>query len=135
MNGLSSGEGEQHTYYQWSTSQSTVQDYDAYVRYQLPEDFSSIGVASTFKFWHSDPDGVAGNGDIEWTIWDETGETQCFSTTFQGTTAGVWEQETASTLGSCAWVAGDFVTMRFKMSTNSAAGAIRLGEVEFQYTQ
>ena len=92
-----------------------------------------MGAANTFKFWHEDPDGATTNASVTWTVWDEVGETQCVSSTFQGATAGVWEEETASTLGSCSWTAGDYVTMRFRMQTTSGAGAIRLGEVEFQY--
>ena len=133
VNALSSAEGEQHNYYEWSTAQATAQDYDVVVRYQLPNNFNGMGAASSFSFWHEDPDGATTNAQITWTVYDEVDETQCFSTTFQGTTAGVWEQESASSLGSCSWSAGDFVTMVFKIQTTSGAGAHRLGEVEFQY--
>ena len=132
VNALSSSEGEKHIYYSVDTNQASAQDYDFVVQVPIPSDFSSIGAASTFKFWHEDPDGATTNANVTWELYDED-ETQCFSTTFEGTTAGVWEQESASSLGSCSISANDIITFIFKVKTTSGAGAINLGEFEFEY--
>ncbi|HEX9679324.1 MAG TPA: hypothetical protein VGA08_01775, partial [Candidatus Saccharimonadales bacterium] len=132
VNALSMAQGEKHNYYQWSTGQASAQDYDIIVNVQIPSDFASIGAASTFKFWHSDPDGATTNAQTTWELYDQD-ETQCFSAAFNGASAGVWEQEAASSLSTCAFAAGDIITFVFKLSTTSTASNLLLGEFEFQY--
>jgi hypothetical protein len=131
INGLSSGEGEKHNYYEWSTSQTSAQDYDIIVNFQIPSDYST-GLGS-FTFWHRDPDGATTNASTTITIYDQD-ETVCRSAlAYQGTTSNVWEEESV-TLSTCTYAANDVLTVVFHLQTTSGAGAIRLGEFEYQYT-
>ncbi len=116
-------------YYQWSTSQSSAQDTDIIVQVQIPDDY--VGTPTGFKFWHNDPDGATTNANTIWSMIDDTG-TSCFSTTFEGASSGVWEQETA-TFGSCTLSANEIVTFTFKLKTTSGAGNLQLGPFQFQY--
>jgi hypothetical protein len=116
-------------YYDWSTSQTTAQDYDIVVQVQIPDDY--VGTPASFSFWHKDPDGATTNAETTWSMIDDTG-TSCFSATFNGTTAGVWEQETA-TFSGCTLSPNELVTFTFKVKTTSGAGALQLGSFQFDY--
>jgi hypothetical protein len=128
--GLASGEGYKHNYYQWETSQSTARDYNIVVAVQIPSEYAS-GLGN-IKFWHRDPDGATTNSDTTLTIKDVDG-TSCVSTAYQGTTSGVWEQESVSISG-CTFAANDMITFNFQVKTTSGAGILRLGEFELEYT-
>ncbi len=133
VSGLSSGEGEKHNFYQWSTAQATAQDYDVVLNVQIPSDFATIGAASTFKFWMLDPDIATTNAKVTWSVLDED-ETSCFSTDFNGATSATWQQISGSTLGSCSFSANDTMTIKFKVITTSGAGTLKLGEFQFSYS-
>jgi parallel beta-helix repeat protein len=127
--GLSAGEGYKHTYYQWTTSQATAQDYNIVVNVPIPSDFT--GSFSSISFWHSDPDGATTNSEVTLTITDHDG-TSCSSASYNGASAGVWEQETVS-LAGCTYSADDILTFNFNVKTTSGAGSLRLGEFKYQY--
>jgi hypothetical protein len=116
-------------YYDWSTAQATAQDYDIVVQVQIPDDY--VGTPAGFSFWHKDPDGATTNAETTWSMIDDTG-TSCFSATFNGATAGVWEEETA-TFASCTLSPNELVTFTFKVKTTTGAGALQLGSFEFDY--
>jgi parallel beta-helix repeat protein len=127
--GLSGAEGYKHNYYQWSTSQATAQDYNIVVQVPIPSDFT--GSFSSISFWHSDPDGATTNSEITLTITDQDG-TSCSSATYNGASAGVWEQETVS-VSTCTYSPDDILTFDFRIKTTSGAGNLRLGEFKYQY--
>jgi parallel beta-helix repeat protein len=127
--GLSGAEGYKHNYYQWSTSQATAQDYNIVVQVPIPSDFT--GSFSSISFWHSDPDGATTNAEITLTITDQDG-TSCSSATYNGASAGVWEQETVS-VSTCTYSPDDILTFDFRIKTTSGAGNLRLGEFKYQY--
>ena len=120
-------------YYEWTTTQGTAQDYDVVATVQIPSDFTSIGAASGFKFFMYDGDGATTTAKVTWTVVDGSG-TQCFSSDFNGAATNTWEQKSASTLGSCTFSANSEVTFRFKLTTTSGAGSIRIGGFEYQYS-
>ena len=123
-----------HSYYEWSTGQATAQDYDVIVRWQVPSDYTGgMSTASNYKFYIYDGDGATTTAQVTWTMEDASG-TQCFSSVFNGTAASTWEQKSASTLGSCSFTADDIITFKFKMQATTGSGAIRVGEVELQYS-
>ncbi|MES2970927.1 MAG: glycosyl hydrolase family 28-related protein [Patescibacteria group bacterium] len=134
QNGLSGGEGEKHNYYQWSTAQTGSQDYDIVVNVPIPSDSNGSAITN-FKFWHRDSDGATTGASTTLSMYDDD-ETPCFTAAvFEGATANVWEQETQSSFGSCAFTANQVITVIFHVKTTSGAGAIRLGEFEFQYSK
>lgn len=120
-------------YYEWTTTQGTAQDYDVVATVQMPSDFVSIGAASGFKFYMYDGDGATTTAKVTWTVIDGSG-TQCFSSDFNGGAANTWEQKSASSLGTCTFSANSEVTFRFKLTTTSGAGSIRIGGFEYQYS-
>jgi hypothetical protein len=42
-----------HNYYEWTTSEPTVQDYDIVLRYRLPEGFSEFDADVPIKIWNN----------------------------------------------------------------------------------
>ena len=125
-----------HSYYDWSTTQSTAQDYDVLARFQVPSDYTGgMATDSNYKFFIYDSDGATTTAKVTWSMVDAAGNT-CFSSDFNGTSASTWEQKTASGLGlgSCTFAANDIITFRFKMFATTGSGSIRVGEMELQYS-
>lgn len=117
-------------YYQWTTTQSTAQDYDIYVRYQLPDDYDTgsmvnlaimgWGTTTATEFvavaMHVDSQGAA-----------------CTTSTNAVAANAAWAKVTiASPLGACTPVAGDIITFRVRLQAGQNNIA-RAGPISFSY--
>ena len=100
-------------YYEWTSSQSSDQDYDITVTSMIPSNYVSMGAASTFKVRVYQAS-VSGTSDITWTMYDSAG-TQCFSSSMKPTSATTWESKIRSSLGGCSFSANSQITFMFKL--------------------
>ena len=128
INATACGATETHNYYNWTTTQATAQDYDIYVRYQLPSDYST-GSLSNMKIWGW---GTTGASEVVTVAMYVDGTAAACSTSSDAVSSNTtWQQATtASPLGSCTPVAGDMVTFKVHVeagqNNNVRAGAINI---------
>jgi parallel beta-helix repeat protein len=121
-----SSANQEYNYYEWANTQATAQDYDIYVRYQIPSNYST-GSMTNLKFTgHGTTSGEAA------TLTMYQGSTQC-STTGDVVTAAGWSTGTvASPLGTCTFAANGYVTFKIQLSATQNNQA-RAGLIEFTY--
>jgi hypothetical protein len=119
-----------HSYYAWTTAEATpAQDYDTYVRYELPSDFDKFAASDTIKLYGRRD---TSSDIVAYSVYQANG-TQCGSTTTVTTTDDTW-QEVALTGDEtgCTFTAGDIIT--FKITTTAMNnGTAWIGELRFTY--
>jgi len=114
--------GDIHSYYSWTGTTGTVQNYDIYVRYRVPNDFSAFtGTFKTYGWRTSASDSV--------TVNVYNGSTACGTFTATSTNA-TWTQGTVTP--TCTAVPGDMLTFKVNVAATSAEYA-RAGEIDFDY--
>ena len=121
---------EEHNYYSWTTSQASDQDYDLYIRYQLPSDFNGFSSPDSIQMygWRTD----STNNTVNLSLYQADG-TQCGSTTNVATGTATWT-ETALTgdESACTFNAGDIIYFKVKVTASQNEFA-RAGEIRFNY--
>ena len=121
---------DNHNYFSWTTAESTAQDYDIFVRYKVPSDFSSFASSSTITMdgWRTD----STNNMVELALFDDT-MTQCGTTTNVATGTATWSNVA---LGGdetgCGITAEEVITFRIRMTADQNDFA-RAGAIEFSY--
>jgi hypothetical protein len=127
------GATDDYNYYQWTSSQSTAQTYDIYVRYQLPPTFNTFLDNNTIKAvarTSSTADGV-----VNFSLYQANG-TQCGSTTDLTTSGGALTWTQSSLTGnelSCSFAAGDIMTFKVNMSSKNNA-LVYVSNISFTMT-
>ncbi|MCE7936543.1 hypothetical protein DYH10_02035 [Candidatus Saccharibacteria bacterium CPR2] len=131
------GSGHEHNYYAWTATDSgQAQDYDIYVRYQLPKDFGGFSASDTIKLFGWVTSTTSNYDKVELSLYDDGGN-QCGSTTTINSSNTIWENtamtgdETACT-GIDADDAGDTITFKIKVYARNG-GYARVGELSFSY--
>jgi hypothetical protein len=119
-----------HNYYEFSSAQSTLQDYDIVIRTKVPSEYAS-GFGS-FKIWlYSDSTSTA-NNDVTVEIKD-SGTTCSSATSYLPGSATTWTQQTITTSGCSSIAADDYITIIIKTSSKDN-NAVRVGEIQYGYT-
>lgn len=119
-------------YYKWSTAQATAQDYDIYIRYQLPSDYST-GSMTNLSFKAAV--GTAGASEVATlALFEEGSATACTTTANAATVTGGWNTATqVSPIGACTLAAGDYVILKVSFSATSANTHVATGDISFSY--
>lgn len=119
-----------HNFYQWTGTAAGNQDYDIYVRYQLPSDYDTGSLANMAIFgWGTS----TASEQVTVGLYVDTQAAACATTANAVSSNATWVQvTTASPLGTCTPVAGDTVT--FKVHVQAAqSNFARAGEISFSY--
>ncbi len=123
------GASEEHNYYSWTTSQVTAQDYDIYVRWQVPSNYDSSDAMPAINFygWRTSTT----NDAITMTV--RNGSTTCGTATSAGGSNGAWTQATYTT-GSCGTITPGSTVLTFKLRLSAATNdTVRVGEIGVTY--
>ncbi len=117
-------------YYKWTTSQSTNQNYDVVVQVPLPNDFDG---------WTANPLAVSTytndttNGTITLEARDSTGTIRCNFVNVTPGSINAWTtNNSACTLGTGTYTAGDYITLRLRMQSPNG-GDVRIGNISLNY--
>lgn len=125
---------DEHNYYSW-TAQAT-NDYDVYVRYQLPTDFDGFASDDAIRMfgWRS-----TSNEKVELSIFNANG-VQCGTTTVINTVNTTWEEtplagaETTESACSVANMApGSNILIRIRLTVGSNNNFARAGGITMEY--
>jgi fibronectin-binding autotransporter adhesin len=124
---------DSHSYYEWTTTAATAQNYDVFVRYRVPSDFDNTG-----DFGTNASIGVYGwrtntaNDAVTTTIYNQAGQA-CNGDQANIGAAATWSKlDLALTGTNCDINANEYITMKIHLvaGTNDFA---RVGEVEINY--
>jgi hypothetical protein len=119
-----------HNYYQWTGTAAGNQDYDVYVRYQMPSDYDT-GSLANLAIWGFGT--TTASEQVTVGLYTDTQAAACGATTNAVTSNATWIKVTAaSPLGSCTIVAGDTVTLKVHLQAAQSNFA-RAGEISFNY--
>lgn len=120
--------GEEHNYYEWTTTQASAQNYDIYVVYQMPSDYDTGSMTNMVYYAEGETTSEAA------TLYMYKGSTtQCSDTGDVVTSANTWQSQTvASPLGLCTINAGDKVVFKVHVSATQNK-KVRAGEINFTY--
>lgn len=124
--------GERHNYYYWTSTGAN--DYDIWVDWQVPDDFSEFATTPAVKFYSRKD--AAGDA-ITLTLYDDT-KAICGSATSLSATS-TWTNTNYADVSSCDGasggniIAGDIVTFRIQMSVAANGNDAYMGEIEVNY--
>jgi len=119
---------EEHNYYTWTADASN--DYDIWVRWQVPSDFSAFNGASaiTYYGWRSST-----SDDVIMTLYDNA-DAICNASSGLAEEAA-WAQVTYSDPTGCSNIsAGDIVTFRLTLDVRVNGEHAKVGEIDIDYT-
>jgi hypothetical protein len=113
--------GDNHNYYEWTTSEPTTQDYDIVVRYRLPDGFSSFDATEPIKLFNMVSDD-SGNTKASIALYDTNNAVVTLAAT-GGTFSTPWLtllqneswQETTVTKTDGTFTAGGYVTIKIRL--------------------
>lgn len=117
-------------YYDWTSTQSSLQDYELVVQSQIPSDYASG--FGTFKIWAYGASTSSANNDIQVTVQDAAGTSCAASTSVLPGSATTWTEQTV-TLSGCSYAANDIITITVKVFSKSSNN-VRIGSISYQYT-
>ena len=122
-----SAANQEHNYYEWANTQATAQDYDLYVRYQLPADYSTGSMTNLTFTAHG------GTTTEAATLTMHYAGTQCATSGDVVTSAGTWQTGTVVLpLGSCTPAANNYVIFKIQLSATQN-NQVRAGAIGFTY--
>lgn len=127
--------GNSQNYYQWSTSQGSLNDIDLRFRYTLPTDFKSTG---NFTLSFITQNAVNTDNKVDVSVRDVTDATTCGSSTANANTSWTTATISAATLNAgCAGLsAGDAIEVTVKLYSLKSGGTehwARVGKVNHLY--
>ncbi len=118
-------------YYKWTTSQGSNQNYDVVVQIPLPNDFDGWDGSNPLAI--STYTSSTTNGTITLEARDSTGAVRCnFVSVTPGSTNAWTTNNSACTLGTGTYTAGDYITLRLRMQSPNG-GDVRIGNIGLNY--
>lgn len=130
VNSTVCGSTEDWNYYQWTTTQATAQDYDIYVRFRLPSDYSSGSMTNlTATAWGTS----TANESAVLTMYPPGSSTPCTTTSNLVTSNATWNTSTvADPISGCTLAANDMVTIKIHLVA-SQNSFVRMSQFGFTY--
>ena len=128
-NGLTSGQGYKHNFYQWTTGNATAQSYDVVVNTGIPTEYA--GSFGGLKIWTYSSNTTNATGTIQ--LQDNTGAT-CYASPVAITPSATttWQQITVGAISGCTINASGIVTITIHMVAASNA-IFEVGEISYTY--
>jgi hypothetical protein len=119
------GATEEHNYYSWTAN--ATNDYDIFVRWQAPSDFSSLS-SINFYGWKN-----GATDDVKLTIYSSTGSVCGTATSISGSTS-TWINQ-AYTITGCSPSAGNVLTFDLDLKVAVSSDITRVGEINIVYNR
>jgi hypothetical protein len=119
-------------YYDWTTTQGTAQDYDIWVKVQVPSDFVAWANNNTLSIdtWTNDTT----NGPINVTVYDTDETADCTSQDFTPSTGSTWESVTSTAcLDTGTYTPGEEMTIMIKLTAAATTGDTRVSTIKMEY--
>lgn len=118
-----------HTFYKWTTTESTLQDYDIVVGVMLPPDFSAWNT-NPIQVTYLTTDGTASNNQIDVTAVDTAGDAATLGSNTDLASA-TWATANIS-ITDGTWAAGGYTYLTVKPQVKDTNVA-QIGEIKLNY--
>ena len=129
-------------YYEFSSGQTSLQDYDIYVRWRVPENFSSWATSNALTVDFETEDTSSANNKIDITVYQDNDADTVTSTANVSNYASAWHSAqtggtpvsfTAAQLNTgLTWSAGSIMTIKIKLYSKDNYFA-RVGSIKFDW--
>jgi hypothetical protein len=122
-------------YYLWTSTRPSLQDYDVFVRFQLPRDFVrwKTSSANPLRVAYRSTSASTANNKLDISVYDTSGTAVTLSGSTTNLASTSWTTTDISFLGSPTWTAGQELLMKFHLSSGSGF-QMHLGSVDLRYT-
>jgi hypothetical protein len=121
----------------WKSSSGSTNDYDIYVRYQMPSDYARDGSNQATLTVNTSAWRDTSSDSVTLAMYNAANN-QCSTTTTLTTSDDTWVETSLGTLTSdadCnAIVANDIVVFVFHMTSSGSSAEALLGEIRLDYT-
>ena len=117
-------------YYNWTATSGTAQTYDIVTQIPVPQDFSAWAASNPLAI--SSRTSNTSNGTITMELRDSSGTVQCNFTSLSMGSTDSWITNTPNCLSSGTYNAGDYITVRLRMSARSNAN-VAVGNIVLNY--
>ena len=123
-------------YYLWSSTMSSLQDYDIFVRYQLPQTFvrwKQDGSTNSLAVQYRSTSATSADNALDIAVYDTNGSPVSLSGSTTNLASTSWSTTEIEFLGNPTWTAGQEMLFKFHMSAKNSK-QIHLGSVQMEYT-
>lgn len=130
---------DNYNFYQWKSASGATNDYDVYVRWQVPSEFSS-GTTPTFTAYGYR---TTSNDSVVVDLFKDSSGTSCFTSALTATTSNTaWTSAakadadftaTCKAGGGTQLAPGDLVTIRVRLTSSGTTNYARAGQVKIDY--
>jgi len=121
-----------HNYYNWTSSQGTLQDYDIVTRIKLPQDFDSWDASNPITFNYKTSDASTANNKLDIYLLDTT-NTVASLTGNTGLASASWATySSTNNLSGGTWTPGQFITVKVRCYGLTGKSA-QAGEITLKY--
>ena len=129
-------------YYEFSSGQTTLQDYDVYVRWEVPDNWTAWTTSNALTIDYATEDTSSANNKIDIQVTKDSDADTVTSTANVSPTAGKWQSSilssspisfTAAQLNTgITWAAGDVMIVRLRLYSKDNYFA-RVGAIKFDW--
>lgn len=124
--------GPRTNYYAWTSSRSSLQDYDVIVRLTLPQRFERWS-STPIVMNHRTQSASAGDGKLDLLLFDTAGNAVGVNGG-SGLASASWAAAGITFSGSPTWTPGQSFLLKVKFSSKNGIEAA-LGDIEFRYVE
>lgn len=126
--GVCNTSGDVHTYYQWTTSQATPQDYDIYLRWRVPDNFSAWAASNPVQVYGKRSS--ATDTGVTVYVYDTAGELE--NTGGTQVAGSNWTQTAVEASFTGTYTPGSYMTIRIVMQADTSE-TVHVGEISMEY--
>jgi hypothetical protein len=126
---------EEHNYYSWDQSGESAQDYDIWVRWQVPSDFGGFDTltnAVQAYGWRVN-DTI---NSVQVSLYDTAGTADAENievATCAGGACPAWTLATVDTTPAETYTPGSYATFKIHMTANTSTNTVKVGEIIIKY--
>jgi len=128
--GVCNTSGDIHNYYSWTTSEASVQDYDIWVRWRVPDNFSAWAASNPIQVYGKRTD--SSNNAVTVYVYDTSGAIENSGGT-QVAGNGSWTQTSVAASFSGTYTAGSYMTFRIVVAADTGGDSVQAGEISLDY--
>lgn len=120
--------------YKWVTSRPSLQDYDAIVRVQVPDNFASWDATTPIEFKYKTLTTATADNQLDFTMQDtaDAAATLSNNTALVSGTADTWVESINMAITGGTWTAGGWFTTTIKLTAKNS-GAAEAGSIVFNF--
>ncbi len=127
--GVCNTAGDIHNYYSWTTNQGSAQDYDIWIRWRVPDNFSAWAASNPMLVYGKRTD--ATNNAVTVYVYDTAGTLEnTGGTQVAGTN---WTQTSVEASFAGTYTAGSYMTIRVVMTADTGGDSVQAGEINLNY--